>query len=56
MKQLYKKSPVVLLLAMLLFSLPATSQLNLPRGSQMAKVKSAHWQHRYHYYLFQTQR
>ncbi|MBT8185658.1 MAG: DUF2911 domain-containing protein [Eudoraea sp.] len=38
MKQLYKKSPAILLLAMLLFSLPATAQLDLPRGSQKAKV------------------
>ena len=38
MKQFHKKSPAILLLAMLLFSLPAMSQLDLPRGSQMAKV------------------
>jgi len=38
MKQLYKKSPAILLLAMLLFSMPAMAQLDLPRGSQMAKV------------------
>ena len=38
MKQLYQKSPAILLLAMLLFSVNGTAQLDLPRGSQMAKV------------------
>ncbi len=38
MKQLYKKSPAILLLAMLLFSVKSVAQLDLPRGSQMAKV------------------
>ncbi len=38
MKQLYKKSPAILVLAMLLFGMNATAQLDLPQASQMAKV------------------
>jgi len=38
MKQLYKRSPAILLLAMLFFSMNGMAQLDLPRGSQKAKV------------------
>lgn len=38
MKQVYKKSLVALSLALLFFSTQAMAQLNLPRGSQQAKV------------------
>ena len=38
MKELYKKSQGLLLLACLMFVFQATAQLDLPRGSQMAKV------------------
>lgn len=38
MKKIYTKSPAILLLAMLLFSMNGTAQLDVPRGSQMAKV------------------
>lgn len=38
MKKFYKKSPAIVLLAMLLFSMQGMAQLDLPRGSQMAKV------------------
>ncbi len=38
MKQIYKRVPMLALLAILLFSADMTAQLDLPRGSQMAKV------------------
>lgn len=38
MKQVYKKSLVAMSLALLFFSTQAMAQLNLPRGSQQAKV------------------
>ncbi|NAS13100.1 DUF2911 domain-containing protein [Poritiphilus flavus] len=38
MRKLYQKSPALLLLATLLFSVQSFAQLDLPRGSQMAKV------------------
>ena len=38
MKQLYRKSPAIFLLAMLFLSVQGMAQLDLPRGSQMAKV------------------
>ncbi|MEM7381337.1 MAG: DUF2911 domain-containing protein [Bacteroidota bacterium] len=38
MRKLYQRSPAFLLLATLLFSVQSFAQLDLPRGSQMAKV------------------
>ncbi len=38
MRKLYQRSPALLLLATLLFSVQSFAQLDLPRGSQMAKV------------------
>ncbi|MCW5515385.1 DUF2911 domain-containing protein [Muriicola sp. Z0-33] len=38
MKLFYKRSPALFLLAVLLYSINGVAQLDLPRGSQMAKV------------------
>ena len=43
MKQLYKKAFPALLLGALMFCSQAIAQLDLPRGSQMAKSITTYW-------------